>query len=76
MLEGFSLGNYLLLVDYTGRLFRDGKAVISAEITGILERLGSNADRWQSRLRNSKAAGCWAASSPPAETASAKSPHA
>ena len=22
MLEGFSLGNYLLLVDYTGRLFR------------------------------------------------------
>ena len=31
MLEGFSLGNYLLLVDYTGRLFREGKAVISAE---------------------------------------------
>jgi hypothetical protein len=27
MLEGFSLGSYLLLVDYTGRLFRDGKAV-------------------------------------------------
>ena len=25
MLEGFSLGRYLLLVDYTGRLFRDGK---------------------------------------------------
>jgi hypothetical protein len=25
MLEGFSLGSYLLLVDYTGRLFRDGK---------------------------------------------------
>jgi hypothetical protein len=33
MLEGFSLGNYLLLVDYTGRLFREGKAVISAEQT-------------------------------------------
>jgi hypothetical protein len=30
MLEGFSLGNDLLLVDYTGRLFREGKAVISA----------------------------------------------
>ncbi len=28
MLEGFSLGNYLLLVDYTGRLFREGKAVV------------------------------------------------
>jgi len=24
MLEGISLGSYLLLVDYTGRLFRDG----------------------------------------------------
>ena len=25
MLEGFSLGSYLMLIDYTGRLFRDGK---------------------------------------------------
>ena len=41
MIEGFSLGNYLLLVEYTGRLFREGKAVISAELAGILERLGS-----------------------------------
>jgi hypothetical protein len=50
MIEGFSLGNYLLLVDYTGRLFRDGKAVISAELSGILERLGSSAETWQARL--------------------------
>jgi REP element-mobilizing transposase RayT len=50
MLEGFSLGSYLLLVDYTGRLFREGKAVISAELTGILGRLGSNAERWWSRI--------------------------
>ncbi len=28
MLEGFSLGSYLMLVDYAGRLFRDGKAAI------------------------------------------------
>ena len=41
MIEGFSLGSYLLLVDYTGRLFREGKATISAEVSGILERLGS-----------------------------------
>ncbi|HKI16275.1 MAG TPA: hypothetical protein VKA15_00265, partial [Isosphaeraceae bacterium] len=39
MLEGFSLGSYLLLVylllvDYTGRLFRDGKAAISREVAG------------------------------------------
>ena len=50
MLEGISLGSYLLLVDYTGRLFRDGKAAISAELSGILERLGSNAERWWSRI--------------------------
>ncbi len=50
MLEGFSLGNYLLLVDYTGRVFREGKAMISAELAGILERLGSNAESWQARL--------------------------
>ncbi len=50
MVEGFSLGNYLLLVDYTGRLFREGKAAISAELAGILERLGSNAETWQARL--------------------------
>jgi len=51
MLEGFSLGNYLLLVDYTGRLFREGKAVISAELGAILERLASSVDDWQARLR-------------------------
>jgi REP element-mobilizing transposase RayT len=50
MLEGFSLGNYLVLVDYTGRLFRQGKAMISAELAGILDRLGSSAENWQSRL--------------------------
>ena len=41
MLVAFSLGNDLVLVDFTGRLFRDGKAVISAELSGIFERLGS-----------------------------------
>jgi hypothetical protein len=38
------------LVDYTGRLFREGKAVISAELAGILDRLGCHADGWQARL--------------------------
>ena len=50
MLEGFSLGSYLVLVDYTGRLFRDGKALISAELSGILERLGSSVESWRARL--------------------------
>ena len=51
MIEGFSLGNYLLLVEYTGRLFREGKAVISGELAGVFERLGSNAENWQARLQ-------------------------
>jgi len=51
MLEGFSLGNYLLLVDYTGRLFREGKAALSREVAEILERLGTAAEIWQARLQ-------------------------
>ena len=50
MLEGFSLGSYFLLVDYTGRLYRQGKAAISAELAGILDRLGSNAESWRARM--------------------------
>jgi hypothetical protein len=53
MLRGFSLGSYTFLLDYTGRLFRDGKAVISAELSGILQRLGSTAADWQARLEKS-----------------------
>jgi hypothetical protein len=45
MLQGFSLGNYLLLVDYTGRLFRESKTVISSELTGILNRRGARRTR-------------------------------
>jgi hypothetical protein len=54
MLEGFPLGSYLMLVDYTGRLFRDGKATISAELSGILERLGSSVESWRARLEKLK----------------------
>jgi len=50
MVEGFSLGSYLLLVDYSARLFRDGKAVLAREVAEILDRLGSSAERWQARL--------------------------
>jgi hypothetical protein len=50
MIEGFSLGNYLLLVDHTSRLFRTGKAALSRELAGILDRLGTSAERWQARL--------------------------
>ena len=37
ILEGFSPGSYRLLVDYTGRLFRDGKAAILRELSGIFD---------------------------------------
>jgi hypothetical protein len=50
MIEGFSLGSYVQLVDYTGRLFREGKATISAELAGIFERLGCSGQRWQVRM--------------------------
>jgi hypothetical protein len=43
MLEGFPLGSYLLLVDYSGRLFRQGKAMISWELAEIFERIGTTA---------------------------------
>src|SRR3974377_1480820 len=58
MIEGFSLGNYLLLVEYTGRLFREGKALISGELAVIFKRLGSNAEKWQGGLEK-PAAGPW-----------------
>jgi hypothetical protein len=50
MVEGFSLGSHLLLVDYTARLYREGKAVLSGAVAEILDRLGSSAEVWQARL--------------------------
>ncbi len=50
IVEGFSLRNYLLLVDFTARLYRDGKATLSDAVAEILERLGTSVDHWQARL--------------------------
>lgn len=50
MLESFSLGSYLLLVDWTSRLHRKDKAHVPPEVVGILERLGSSAEYWEYRL--------------------------
>jgi hypothetical protein len=50
MVEGFSLGSYLQLVDYTARLYRAGKAAVPREVAAILDRLGSSADQWQARV--------------------------
>jgi hypothetical protein len=50
MVEGFTLGSYLLLVDYTARLLREGKAALSRDLVGIFERLGCTSSSWHQRL--------------------------
>ncbi len=45
-MRSLRLGNYLLLVEYTGRLFRAGKASISGELAGVFTRLGIDAESW------------------------------
>ncbi len=52
MFRGFSLGSYLLLVDYTSRLLRPGKARVPAEVREILDRLGTDIETWSDRLRH------------------------
>lgn len=51
MFEGFSIGSYLLVVDYTSRQVRPGKASVPAEVSEILDRLDSDADTWSARLK-------------------------
>lgn len=51
MLEGLSLAGYLELVDWTARLWREGKARMSQQVAGIMERLGSSAEYWEWRLK-------------------------
>jgi hypothetical protein len=55
MITGFPLGSYARLVDYTARLFRPGKATISAELAGIFDRLGTNARCWQVKMKKLRA---------------------
>lgn len=52
MLENFSLGSYLLLVDYTSRLCRAGKARISPDVAGILDRIGTTSEFWEAQLKS------------------------
>ena len=50
LLEGFSLGSYLQLIDWTSRLVRRGKASVSQDVASILDRLGTNAQVWQTTM--------------------------
>jgi hypothetical protein len=47
--------NFLRLVDYTGPLFRNGKAASSAGLRVIIDRLDSSAESWHARLEKLKA---------------------
>jgi hypothetical protein len=51
IVEGFTLGQYLLLVDYTSRVVRKGKAALSSELASIFERLQSSAEIWSQRIK-------------------------
>lgn len=55
MLEGFPLGAYVLLVEHTGRLFREGKASISSSLADVFTRLRTDADRWNGLLTRLRA---------------------
>jgi hypothetical protein len=49
MFKGLCLGNYVLLVGDTARLFREGKAAISRVLAEISEWLGSSGEKRQMR---------------------------
>jgi hypothetical protein len=51
ILEGFSLGNYLLLLDETSRLLRHGKARVDPQAESLLDRLGTSPKIWQQTIQ-------------------------
>ena len=48
MRSGFTLGQYLMLVEYTGRMLRERKAAISSEVENIFARIGCTPETWGS----------------------------
>jgi REP element-mobilizing transposase RayT len=66
MLPAFSLSAYLELVDWTARLCRTGKARLSQEVAGIMDRLGTSVEYWQAQMTSlftkTQLFGCYAAS--------------
>lgn len=68
MVGGFSLGSYLLLVEYTGRLYREGKTRINDGVKDVMDRLGTNAEFWNDRIKKmltcSQLRGCFFACQP------------
>ena len=50
LIETFSLGSYMLLVDYTARLFRNNKANMAQGTKEIFDRLGTQSEFWGDRI--------------------------
>ena len=50
MRSGFTLGQYVMLVEYTGRMLRNGKAAISTEVADVFARLGCTPETWGVRM--------------------------
>ena len=50
MRSGFTLGQYVMLVEYTGRVLRGSKASISSEVADIFARLGCTPETWGVRI--------------------------
>lgn len=52
MIEKFTLGSYLLLVESTGRLVRNGKARIADNVKQIFDRLNTNFEIWAHQVQS------------------------
>ena len=50
MHSGLILGQYLMLVEYTGRILRNGKAANSSDVADIFSRLGFTPETWGVRM--------------------------
>jgi hypothetical protein len=50
MSSGFTLGQYVMLVEYTGRMLRNGKVTISTEVADVFARLGCTPESWGVRM--------------------------
>ena len=51
MFLGFTLKSYLELVEWSSRIYRNGKARLSQEAVGLLDRLPIPAAAWATELR-------------------------
>lgn len=50
LLEGFSLGSYLLLLDASSRIIRANKARVEPDVQPLLDRLGTTLEAWQTAI--------------------------